>query len=216
MQKKIIAVNGTIGSGKDTFSSVFVANDWMRMSFANNLKDAVACIFGWDREMLEGNTAESRTWRNEADQYWSECFGHPVTPRWVLQNFGTDVVREYMLDSMWIMSLKKELLSCTSPVIITDCRFPNEIKMVRSMGGIIVEVQRELPEWYEEAAEMNIVLQNDSTAMKEQYKKFSDKHNVHPSEFAWVGINNADYVVHNISTLSSLYDNALNIMKQIS
>lgn len=211
---KIIAINGTIGSGKDTFSSVFVANEWQRMSFANNLKNAVACIFGWDREMLEGSTAESREWRNKPDQYWSECFGHKVTPRWVLQNFGTDIVRANMLDGMWIMSLKKELMSCTSPVIITDCRFPNEIKMVRDMGGIIIEVQRELPSWYDAAVHMNRSI-DENTDVQDVYSMFTDVHGIHASEFAWVGINNPDYVVHNVSSLESLYAKALEILRKV-
>lgn len=216
MERKIIAVNGTIGSGKDTLSSVFVTDGWQRMSFAKNLKDAISCIFGWDREMLEGNSAESREWRNQPDQYWSECFGKPVTPRWVLQYFGTDVVRKFMLDSIWIMSLKKELMQYNSPVIITDCRFPNEIAMVRSMGGIIIEVQRDLPSWYDDAVLMNTGLKGaDNDTVLEMYESFSEKHNIHASEFAWVGVNDPDYTVHNIYSLDSLYTSALSILNMI-
>ncbi|AXC38730.1 UNVERIFIED_ORG: hypothetical protein [Escherichia phage CMSTMSU] len=47
MERQIIAINGTIGSGKDTFGETFINNGYTRMSFATNLKDSVAAIFGW-------------------------------------------------------------------------------------------------------------------------------------------------------------------------
>ena len=46
MARKIVAINGTIGSGKATFSEEFIQAGWHRMSFASTLKDAVAVIFG--------------------------------------------------------------------------------------------------------------------------------------------------------------------------
>ncbi|AXC38729.1 UNVERIFIED_ORG: hypothetical protein [Escherichia phage CMSTMSU] len=39
-------------------------------------------------------------------------------------------------------------------IIITDCRFPNELKMIRSLNGIVIEVQRTLPHWYGLAASL--------------------------------------------------------------
>ena len=60
MKRNIVAINGTIGSGKDTFAQAFIDNGYTRLSFAKNLKDTVSAIFGWDREMLEGTTPESR------------------------------------------------------------------------------------------------------------------------------------------------------------
>lgn len=82
MERQIIAINGTIGSGKDTFGETFINNGYTRMSFATNLKDSVAAIFGWDREMLEGSTKESRKIREEPDQYWCDKLGrNDVSPR---------------------------------------------------------------------------------------------------------------------------------------
>ena len=42
-------------------------------------------MFGWDREMLEGDTEESRDWREKVDPYWSTETGNPITPRLILQ-----------------------------------------------------------------------------------------------------------------------------------
>ena len=57
----IIGITGFIGSGKDTAANYLVAqHGFRRDSFAGALKDAVAQIFGWDRELLEGTTKSSR------------------------------------------------------------------------------------------------------------------------------------------------------------
>lgn len=210
MTKRIIAVNGTIGSGKDTFSSIFVNNGWERHAFADSLKDSVACIFGWDRDMLEGNTERSREWRETVDQYWTDALGYEITPRWVLQNYGTDILRKYFADDIWILSLKRKILmSKEDNIIITDCRFPNELKMVRDMGGLVVEVQRKLPDWYNHAVLMNTG-QSKMTPLA-----FSTKFNIHSSEFAWVGINNPDHIIHNCGTLDELYSKALTVLHSI-
>ena len=71
--KKIVGVLGWIGSGKGTVGDYLVNHhDFAAMSFAGNLKDATAAIFGWPRNMLEGDTAESRTWREQPDDFWSQ------------------------------------------------------------------------------------------------------------------------------------------------
>ena len=54
----IISVTGFIGSGKDTIADYLVAEHvFKRESFAVTLKDSVATVFGWDRELLEGRSA---------------------------------------------------------------------------------------------------------------------------------------------------------------
>ena len=51
----IVGICGWIGSGKDTIADYLVnVHQFRRDSFASTLKSAVAEVFGWDREMLEG------------------------------------------------------------------------------------------------------------------------------------------------------------------
>lgn len=212
MERKIIAINGTIGSGKDTFSQVFIDAGFHRVSFAETLKDAVSAIFGWDREMLEGSTEESRKIREMPDPYWSAKMDRPVTPRWVLQNFGTDVCRKYFHDNIWVFSAENKIRNIdTDKVIITDCRFPNEIKMIRENNGIIVEVQRNLPDWYWDAYKYNILVESGETPMIPPELQ----HTVHSSEYGWVGINHPDFVVENTSTIEHLHEQANAILSQI-
>jgi len=82
--KLIVGLVGFKGSGKDTAANIFVSRGFTKDSFAAPIKDAVAQIFSWDRELIEGATEESRAWREIPDSYWSAAFGCDVMPRVVL------------------------------------------------------------------------------------------------------------------------------------
>ena len=126
----LIGLVGLIGSGKDTVAERLVSHHgYVRDSFAKSLKDATASIFGWNREMVEGNTKESREWREQPDAFWSEKFGRQVTPRWVLQYFGTEVCRGQMLDTIWVDSCMARYKGQNT--VISDTRFVNEITLVK-------------------------------------------------------------------------------------
>lgn len=210
MERKIVAINGTIGSGKDTFSQVFIEGGFHRMSFATTLKDAVSVIFGWDRTMLEGHTKEAREERETVDQYWSSKLGFDVTPRWVLQNFGTDVVRKHFHDNTWVYSLENKMRQIEGNIIITDCRFPNEIQMLRENNAHIIEVQRNTPYWYSQAYAYNVIQdRGGSVPLPEGLE------GIHSSEWAWIGRNEPRQIVKNDSTVEDLHYSAKVIMHGI-
>jgi hypothetical protein len=198
----IIGVCGFIGSGKDTIADYLVNfHEFRRESFASTLKDAVAAVFGWDRTMLEGRTKEAREWREQVDPWWAARLDMPtLTPRWVLQYWGTEVCRKAFHDDIWIASLENKLRNSKDHVVISDCRFPNEISSIKNAGGQIVWVQRgELPEWYQLAVDANRgsnVALNDLKRLK-----------IHASETAWVGTE-FDAIIDNNSTIDALYQQA--------
>ena len=139
----IIGVCGFIGSGKDTIADYLVnIHQFRRESFANTLKDAVSSVFGWDRTMLEGRTKQAREWREQVDEWWSKRLNQAITPRWILQYWGTEVCRKGFHDDIWIASLENKLRNSSDDVVISDCRFPNEIKAIRNQGGIVLRVVR--------------------------------------------------------------------------
>ena len=189
----IISISGFIGSGKDTVADYLVANyGFKRESFARSLKDAVSVIFNWPRDMLEGLTPESRAWREQPDTWWSLRLGMHITPRMVLQQWGTEVIRAGFHDDMWVASLENRLRNSTDNIVITDCRFPNEIEALRNAGAKIIRVKRGAePEWYDLALE-------NKEFMPAAWPE------VHASEYSWVDTS-FDTVIDNNSTLEELY-----------
>ena len=198
----IIGICGFIGSGKDTVADYLVNfHEFRRESFANTLKDAVAAVFGWDRTLLEGRTKEAREWREQVDPWWAERLAMPtLTPRWVLQYWGTEVCRRAFHDDIWIASLENKLRNSKDNVVISDCRFPNEIQSIRDAGGKIVWVQRgDLPDWYDTAIEAN--LGHNYAVQDLKMRK------IHASETAWVGTE-FDTIIDNNKSIDDLYQQA--------
>ncbi len=101
--------------------------------------------------MLEGRTAKAREWREQVDPWWAERLNMPnLTPRLMLQLWGTEVCRRGFHDDIWIASLENKLRNSQDKVVVSDCRFPNEIKAIKSQGGIVVRVVRgPEPSWLE-------------------------------------------------------------------
>jgi hypothetical protein len=202
----IIGFVGFIGSGKDTAADYLVNfHGFRRDSFANTLKDAVANVFGWDRTLLEGRTNEAREWREQVDIWWAERLGMPhLTPRWILQYWGTEVCRHGFHDDIWIASVENKMRKTSDNIVISDVRFPNEIRAIHNAGGIVIWVQRgELPSWHIMAAKAN----NGDIFAAEKLKALG----VHASETAWVG-RDIDHIISNNTSIDELYTQIKNLV----
>jgi len=198
----IIGITGLIGSGKDTVADYLCDNhNFRRMSWAGTLKDAVSSIFGWDREMLEGLTLEAREEREKVDTWWANRLDIPhLTPRWVLQNVGTDVFREHFHTDIWVASVENQLRNTSDNIVISDCRFKNEVDAIKNSGGITFRVHRgKDPEWVKYAYDL------------EKNKSLLEEYGIHPSEYMSVGLD-YDYHIYNDDTLESLYDTVYSII----
>ena len=198
----IVGVSGFIGSGKDTIADYLITfKGFKRMSFAGPLKDAVSAIFTWDRDLLEGTTKYSREWRDQVDPWWAERLQIPhLTPRYVLQQWGTEVGRRAFHDDIWIASIENKLRTSKDDIVISDCRFPNELKSIKNAGGTTIRVSRGLnPEWYNAAVAYN----RGSTEYSTDYAlHILKEQNVHASEYSSVGL---DYD-HNVDNNGSIDD----------
>lgn len=184
----IIGICGLIGSGKGTVADILV-NDYgySKVSFADKLKDGVAQVFGWSRQMLEGDTDESRAWREQVDEFWSKETGREITPRLVLQEFGTDCMRNGFFDGVWVSLLKKQLIeNPNTNFVIPDVRFENEASMISEIGGKVWRVRRGPdPVWFRMYQDLGVEPQD-----------------VHKSEWAWANV----HIDTTIANDRSLFD----------
>ena len=210
---KVIGICGLKGAGKDTIGDIICKNDdsFVKMSFADTLKDITAILMGWDRELLQGSTIESREWREKADDYWSNKFGKMITPRIILQELGTNVLRNQFLQSIWVDSLQKKLMEMDKNVVITDVRFPNEINMIKELGGTIYRVERgELPKWYHELNNLSLYLDADLKFNPLFIVDGLDK--IHESEWKWIGYDKPEHIFKNDGSIEDLEKEVVKVM----
>ena len=207
----IIGVTGFIGSGKDTIADYLCTfHGFKRMSYAASLKDAVAAVFGWNREYLEGSTKTSREWREQKDVWWSERLGMDITPRWVLQYWGTEVCRNGFHKDIWVASVENKLRQTDENIVITDCRFANEIQSIKNVGGYTMRVSRgQPPEWYDAAVSFNKGDRNNMTWALS--RAILEKNGVHASEYSSVGLD-YDYYIDNNGSIDDLHKQVQSII----
>lgn len=192
----IVGLVGFIGAGKGSVADLLVQrHDFKKESFANSVKDAVSVIFGWDRALLEGDTPESRAWREQSDEFWSKKFGRNFSPRLALQLMGTEAGRNVFHSDIWVHTVQSRCDS-NKNYVIADVRFPNEIEAIKNDGGIIIRVKRgDEPKWFNTA--LNVNNKHNLYGMAEQYP------DVHYSEWAWIG-SHVDYTIANDGTMDEL------------
>ena len=186
----LIGLCGLIGSGKGTVADTLVEkHNFQKISFADKLKDGVASVFNWPRDMLEGDTAEGRNWREQPDAFWTEELQQEITPRYVLQVFGTECMRHGFFDGIWVSLVKQKIMDHPQQNwVIPDVRFPNEVKMIKTLKGHMVTVKRgQDPQWFTDYKDKNI-----------------EPTDIHASEWAWANTD-FDITIYNNSTLEDLH-----------
>jgi hypothetical protein len=176
MNSKLIVLSGNIGSGKDTVANCLSDYFYIKVSFAEKLKDLLAFLFDWNRELLEGITPESREWREKKDEEWD------ITPREAMNLVGSRLFRDNFREDVWVKFTEKrvkELLKRGKEVVITDCRFVNEAEMLKRLGGVFIYVKRgdKDPEYEMSKIQYDYVIENDTTKeelIKKLYKIFGE------------------------------------------
>ena len=185
----IIGLCGLIGSGKGTVANILVdEHKFEKISFADKLKDAVSVLFDWDREMLEGETSESRFWREQEDTFWTKETGRKITPRLVLQEFGTDCMRNGFYDGVWVSFVRKRIIENPDiNFVIPDVRFTNEAEIIKGLDGKVWCVKRGPdPLWFRQYVDLDI-----------------EPTDVHSSEWRWAKVA-FDHNIYNEGTIEDL------------
>lgn len=128
---KLIAFTGPAFSGKTTAANAIVqACDGKRISFADPIRDMLAAI-GISHEQLTHDKHEPVAWLGK-------------TPRELMQTLGTEWGRELVHPQIWLTITKLRIAAHgnATPIVIDDCRFDNEAKLVHALGGKVVRIDR--------------------------------------------------------------------------
>ena len=108
--------------------------------FAGKLKNIVA-------ELLSCNVSnlESEDFKNSKIEYLStedKC----ITPRYLLQYLGTDVLRNSINEDIHVNALLNDIKSSQNAnilaFVITDLRFRNELEAIKKHGGLTIRLNR--------------------------------------------------------------------------
>jgi len=158
--------------GKDASANRLVdKHGFVRVSWADSLKTACRNIFFFSEEQLYGNKKEV------VDPRWGR------TPRWILQQFGTEACRDNIDKDIWVKSawLRVQEIWKDDPtrgIVIPDVRFPNEADFVKEKGGFLWRVDRDIPD---------------------------DENSDHPSETSLDTYERWDQILNNNNDLTHLY-----------
>ncbi len=148
MNLNLIALVARKRSGKDTLADYLCKyHGYTKYAFAGPLKKACAEIFMFDESQVDGINKET------PDEKWNG-----LSARKVFQIFGTEMFRQKLGDffpeldeiknnfwtyrfEMWYNNFKQ-----TNPngrVVVSDARFPNEVDIIRKLGGSVIKIHRD-------------------------------------------------------------------------
>lgn len=192
----LIGLCGFAQAGKDTAASYLTGMySFTRVAFADALRDVLYA--------LNPIAAHNDAYRGLSDapykdggpfvrvrdlvdsKGWDKAKTAKNDIRELLQRLGTEAGREIIDQNLWVRMGEEKIEKAPGPVVITDCRFPNEVNMVRRRKGTLIWVER----------------------------PGNGPANAHASEHS-VSQVDCDYTVTNGGSLEQLYDH-LNVVLEI-
>jgi len=163
----IISISGKKRSGKDTLANSI---GFKKLSFADPLKDMLRPL-GFTQDQLYGDSKEI------VDQFWG------ITPRWIMQHLGTELMRDNFRDDIWIKCMEKRLIDTYEDCIIPDARFDNEVIMLKKMGAIHINVTGGIDDNHSSEKGINPDLIDYTFDTKIRYDKEPNKYQEFVSNF---------------------------------
>ncbi len=107
---------------------------FVEYSWATPIKEVIGkLIFGLTDEQMYGP--------EEIKEKVIEEWG--MSPRTILQIVGTDMFRKLIREDFWVHIGMKNLTKLNNEgynIVVSDCRFPNELEAIKSLGGIVANV----------------------------------------------------------------------------
>jgi energy-coupling factor transporter ATP-binding protein EcfA2 len=127
----ILGFTGKMGSGKTTAANM---TGGLVLSYASPLKEVVLQLFD-----LEWDQLHTQEGKETVDERWE------MSPRRILQIFGTDLVRKHFPD-LWTYHMEKRIKGTKQGgvyhqyICVDDVRFENEAALIRNLGGTIIHI----------------------------------------------------------------------------
>lgn len=210
----LIALGGLKESGKDTAADHLVeVHGFVKFGMSDALNDAMLTLNPWimldypERiGYLRTTTWEPVKYRDLHDAVGYVAAKRHSEVREFLQVLGTEVGRDMIDPDVWVSIMRdriEEKLKAGVPVALTAARFPNELAMVRELGGLAVWVERDAVRPSEAVAGPRVYTGTQSVT-----KSLSEAHRAveqHASETS-VGPSDFDIVIENNGTLEELYE----------
>ena len=149
MTRKVVGLTGYAQTGKDTVGQILVSHrGYTRFSFADNVREAVLRLNPlipdpWTNPNYGMYETASVPLKYVVDRVGYEVAKQTIPEvRRLLQVMGTEVGREMFGQDSWIEMVGRQVRATENDVVITDVRFQNEADYVRSLGGIVLRVER--------------------------------------------------------------------------
>ena len=111
---------------------------------------------------------------------------------------------------IWVASVENKLRQSKDDIVITDCRFANEVNALKSVGATTLRINRgPLPDWYDSAVSYNKgEWGNMSWAIS---KERLIRQGIHASEYSSVGLE-YDHYIENDGTIDDLHQKIRSIV----
>ncbi len=126
-------------SGKTTIANYLLVSGWRPVSFAAPIKRLVTQLL---TEIGISDADARRLVNTDKEETIPQL---RTTARHMLQTLGTEYGRNCIHPQIWTMCAEariQKLLSEGYPVVIDDCRFPNEAALIRRLGGEVWRLSR--------------------------------------------------------------------------
>lgn len=182
MKKTIILISGNAGAGKDTVFGMIkdfipeICQYTFAASLKNIVKDLSKLFLNADFDAYQMNLLEYKEQLRPELTIYDESGPRPLSIRYLLQNVGTEIIRNHLGEDVFVNSVISQIESHPDQriVAVTDLRFPNELlgmKKFCSRKGyalVVVKVKRPDVQEVNHSSEKNInklssdwVIEND-------------------------------------------------------
>ncbi len=166
----IIGLAGEKFSGKSLVASFFVKSEkFVEVAFADPLKEMLIKITGLDSKYFNDQSFKEKELPyfitidydfldklyNIVENQWGinvdfdqrgliDCFAGTIvkTPRELMQIVGTDILRRYIRDDIFVVLLFIKLKEISCDVVVTDVRLKNEREALKKAGAKLMRIKR--------------------------------------------------------------------------